>query len=100
MNTSFFMNMKSIFLKSGQNLFRSAKTIIKSNISGFIIIAFASILILSCNDNQDGGAKKTDPATQSNEQRGDDNKEGKDTSHEGMDHDAPGMDTMHREKQK
>ncbi|HUC83081.1 MAG TPA: hypothetical protein VMR70_19385 [Flavisolibacter sp.] len=66
--------------------------------TNLIIIAFASVLIVSCNDNKDGGAKKTEPATQSNEQRGDDNKEGK--NHEGMDHNAPGMDTMHHEKQK
>lgn len=98
MNTSFFLNMKNIFLQLVAKPFRSEKTMIKPKIAGLIIIAFASVLIVSCNDNKDGGAKKTEPATQSNEQRGDDDKEGK--NHEGMDHNAPGMDTMHHEKQK
>lgn len=70
----------------------SIKRIMNPKITGLIIIAFASVLFLGCNNDNKGGAKKTDPATQSNEQKGDD-------KHKGMDHDAPGMDTMHRKKQ-
>lgn len=72
------------------SFFNSIKRIINPKIIGLIIIAFASGLFVSCNDDKDG-AKKTDPATQSKEERDDD-------KHEGMDHNAPGMDTMHRKK--
>ena len=90
MNTSFFNSMKIIFFYSGIKPFRKEK-IMNPKITGLIIIVFASVLFVGCNNDNNGGAKKADPATQTNEKRDDD-------KHEGMDHDAPGMDTMHRKK--
>jgi len=45
-------------------------------IAGLIIIAFASVLFVDSNNDNNGGAKKTDPATQTIEQKGDENHEG------------------------
>lgn len=104
MSTTFFMNMKSIFLNSCKILFSKYKSTMKHAITGFIIFAFATVFIFSCNDNSNDAAKKTDPATQQNNQSGegegmDRNHAGmSDSNHSGMGHAPNGMDTTHRKK--
>ena len=107
MNTLFFLNMKNTIVNSGKIFFSEYKSTMKAAITGLMLISFASVLIVGCSDNN-GGAKKTNPDTQSNGQRGEgegergmgDDKRGMDSNHRGMGHAPNGMDTIHRGKHK
>jgi len=82
--------MKSIFFSSRK---------IKPAITGFIIVALATVFIFSCNGND--ATKKTDPATQQDNQSGEGEGEGErgmDSIHRGKGHAPNGMDTTHRRK--
>ena len=102
MNTSFFLNMKSIFFNSGKIFFSKYKSTMKPAVTGLIIFAFTTVFIFSCNGNDNDTTKKTDPATQQNNQSGegegmDRNHGGMgDSNHRGKGHAPNGMDTTHR----
>ena len=106
MNTSFFMNMKSIFFNYDKKTFKKNIDTVKPKIICLIFIAMASIVFAGCNGKNGsiGNKDKTDTVfVQPNNQHGEGEGEGEGErgmghAHNGMGHAPNGMDTIHHKK--
>ena len=59
MNTAFFLNLKNRFL----NYYTKNMRTLNAQIRGFIVIAFASVLIAGCGNNSNDKKTTTDTLT-------------------------------------